>query len=243
MKFLHSLYILYFCILGVISTPLHGESSPTLVQKHEAYLNQESLFQVQCALAAYRTLKADQIWYVSSPITSGKRLYDFMDNFHYASLEEARAHKTEFTQHVILPNIEEAEMMGRSISRQINGVVISPTSFEGQFRKQIASQWSDHTFMALWLSFIETKVTHIIMLDGWEYSNGASEEFLLASLIQQGFYNRLPIKILDARANPLSLRQGISLLENSIKEIEKHNISCPILHETINCLCELETHN
>lgn len=229
MKFAKFFIFSIFFSVTLSTSSLVGENITPLVQKHEVCLDQEKLFQVQCALAAFRTLKADQIWYVSSPITSGKRLYDFMDAFHYTTLEEARVHKDAFKAQVILPNIEEAESTGTHLLERISGVVVSPTSFEGQFYKQIASQWSEHAFMALWLNFIEMKVDHILMLDGWEYSNGASEEFLLAIMMQCHLCARNNIEIFDARYHSLSLDQGISLLEKSTQEILNRNLSCPIL--------------
>ena len=68
-------------------------------------LPSEHRLQAQFALAAFYTIKARNVTYVSVPITSGPQLYDFMDKHGFKSQDEAKKDRATFLRDVIEPNM------------------------------------------------------------------------------------------------------------------------------------------
>lgn len=87
--------------------------------------------------------------------------------------------------------------------------------------------------MSMWLSVIENSVTRIVMIDGWEYSNGAAEEFLWAILMQQGCTSRANIEIFDEKGEPLTLERGKLLLRNALADMRQRGLTAKTLEDVI----------
>jgi hypothetical protein len=215
-----------------------AETARRLFFDRESLISEGSKLQVQCVLNAFETVKAKEIVYVSSPITSGKRLYEYMDAFGFQTAEEARRDRDLFLHHVMLTNIAEGERTSNALALQIEGVVIAPTSFENQMVKS----WGYPEFMSLWLSLIEKKVTKMVLLDGWHYSNGSSEEFMWAVLMQMGFLSRSDIEIVDMRGNILTLDQGISLLLSAWHDLRARGMTPQVTTKVLQTLLDAEEH-
>lgn len=211
-----------------------------MIAKHNACISDDCKIQIQCALCAFNALKTGQIAYVSTPITSGKRLYDYMYSCGYKTRLNAEADRDAFFQHVIIPNIENSNRMVAAVSLQFDGAVIAPSAFESGFHCEKKLPWGQDEFMSMWLSLIEQKVTRMIMLDGWPYSNGSCEEYLLSAAMQMGFAFRSDIQITDQSGGPLNIDQGIVLLYEAFKDLHNHGFEPVVIAETLSALFEAE---
>jgi hypothetical protein len=87
---------------------------------------------------------------------------------------------------------------------------------------------------------MEEKVTHIVMLDGWQYSNGASEEFLQAVRMQNGLSVRTEMIIMDARGEVLTADQGIELIVAALEDIHRRGLRADALEKTLDSLVEIQ---
>ncbi|HYD19708.1 MAG TPA: hypothetical protein VEF76_14650 [Patescibacteria group bacterium] len=203
-------------------------------------LPNEHKLQAQFALAAFSTLKAENIAYISVPITSGPRLYDYMDAKGFKTADEAKADHDAFFRNVVEPNLAQGVAGANEWVAKLDGAVIAPAEFEKRLRIQKAISWGQDAFMGMWVPLIDEKVTHMVMLDGWQYSNGSGEEYLQAVLMQMGRRPRSNIEIVDGKGNEISLSQGIKLIADAFVEITGRGMKPRNMAETIAILLEAE---
>lgn len=198
--------------------------------------------QAQFALAAFATLKAKNVTYVSVPITSGPRLYDFIDRRGYKTVEEAKSHPGKFFKEVVEPNLEQGVEGSHYWVEKLHGTVIAPAEFEGRLRRQWGHiDWGQDDFMGMWVPLIDEKVTNMVMLNGWEFSNGSGEEYLQAVLMQMGRRPRSDITIQDGEeGSPIKLDEGIGLMANAFKNVLSRGIKPKNMAETLGLLIEAE---
>ncbi|MBU6383716.1 MAG: hypothetical protein KGQ49_00560 [Verrucomicrobia bacterium] len=240
--------LLWFSIMSVMACSLQAELPPyaqQIAQKHQRAVSSEVRSQIHTALAAFNTLIATDVTYVSCPITSGWRLYHYMDTYGYRTLDEAMSHKELYVQNVIAPNLEESGRVSQALAETLSGVVIAPIAFEKGFHalkmeEEAVLPWGQHEFMSLWLRTIEHKVTRMVLVDGWQYSSGASEEFLWASLMQMGFLSRNQIAIVDVRGEPVTLDRGAALLYEAISDVKQRGLRTVALQDILTALIEAE---
>lgn len=212
----------------------------TRARKRTEDLPPEHKLQAQFALAAFSTLKAREIAYISIPITSGKRLYDYMDKQGFKTQDEAKADHDAFFKHVVEPNLADGVKTSNAWAEKIDGTVVAPAEFEKKLRGQNAITWGQDAFMGMWIPLIEEKITHMVMVDGWEYSNGSGEEYLQAVLMQLGCGKRDNIKILDNDGQTLPLDKGITLLAHAFMDVHGRGLKPHNMAETLAILLEAE---
>lgn len=200
----------------------------------------EHRVQAEFAMAAFATLKAGQVAYISVPITSGRRLYDYMDKNGFKTPAEAMADHDAFFEHVVKPNLAAGIAASETWDRKIDGIVLAPAEFEKRLRGNNIVNWGQDDFMGMWIRLIDEKITHMVMSDGWEYSNGAGEEYLQAALMQMGRGTRSDIKIVDVEGNDLTLGQGIALMAKAFIDVNKRGLRPRNMAETIGILLETE---
>jgi hypothetical protein len=218
---------------------MSGDSDCNVCLRTEG-LPEDHKLQTQFALAAFSTLKADEIIYISEPITSGKRLYAYMDKKGFKTLEEAQADSAAFFKYVVEPNIAAALKVSDAWDKKAEGTVIATVNFEKKLRAH-NTDWGQDAFMGMWIPLIKEKVTHMVMVNGWQYSNGAGEEYLQAVLMQMGRGGRRSrIDITDAKGKPIALDQGIELLMEAFRELRRRGLKTRNIAETIAKLIEAE---
>lgn len=204
----------------------------------------EHLLQAQFALAAFNTIKARNVTYVSVPITSGPRLYAFMDKHGFKTQDEAKQDRATFLRDVIEPNMAAGIEGSAAWTERLPGsAVIAPAEFDGALYRAWGTgvHWGPNDFMGMWVPLIDEKVTNMAMLNGWEYSNGCGEEYLQAVLMQMGRRPRSNITIMDGEdARPILLDEGISLMANAFKDIMSRNIRPRNMAETLGLLLQAE---
>lgn len=212
----------------------------TKVRPRTENLTDEHKLQSQFALAAFGTLKAREIAYISVPITSGRRLYDYMTEHGFKTADEAKRDHDAFFEHVVAPNLADGVRASNDWSEKIDGVVVAPAEFEKRLRSQKAITWGQDAFMGMWIPLIDEKITHMVMVDGWEYSNGSGEEYLQAVLMQMGRGRRSNIGITDDDGETLTLDKGIKLLADAFQDLHGRGLRPRNMAETLAILLEVE---
>ncbi|MBT6690533.1 hypothetical protein HN903_01960 [archaeon] len=118
--------------------------------------------------SAYRSVMANNLTYVSMPITSGERFYDVLES--YGVMDSAKLPDGVLYNEIILPNIEKYTGIAQGIQDENpNRTVIAPSVFEA--KKQ---RWSQEEYMYLWYWVLQDKISTGILAD--KFSNGGSEE-------------------------------------------------------------------
>ena len=203
----------------------------------------EQKLQAQFALAAFATIKARNVTYVSVPITSGPQLYSFMDQHGFKTQDEAKKDRPQFLKEVIEPNMARGVAGAQRWTEKEGTAVIAPAEFDGALYRAWGAgvHWGPNDFMGMWVPLIDEKVTNMAMLDGWQYSNGCGEEYLQAVLMQMGRRPRSNITIVDGEDDtPIRLDQGISMMADAFKDILSRGIRPRNMAETLGILLEAE---
>lgn len=205
-------------------------------------LPDEHKLQAQFALAAFATIKAKNVSYISVPITSGPRLYDYMTKYGFTTPEEAKADHDLFFREVVEPNLDQGVEGSHYWVEKLHGTVIAPAEFEGRLRRQWGViDWGQDDFMGMWVPMIDEKVTNMVMLNGWEYSNGSGEEYLQAVLMQMGRRPRGDITIMDGEeGRPIHLDEGVALMANAFKDVLARGIKPDNMAQTLGILLKAE---
>lgn len=173
--------------------------------------------------------------YLSTPVTSGKWLYD-------------QNRKVPFDE-LIAYNYIEANKFLDEMSDIENLLLPSDLTPTLNFK------WAQDHFQALWLTVIAEKAKNVYMNDGWEFSNGCTEELVHTFQLRLGiprhkdilFFNTKEkesdsilrmknIKIYDRNRNEISIDQAIESLNNSIPYIAAKNHPVDKLAKAKECL-------
>ncbi len=202
-------------------------------------LPREHSLQLQLAIAAFGCIDADSIVYISTPVTTGKRLYEYMKKKGLKTPDAAKADKEEFYKNVISLNIQDSLAWAKIWRTKTKGAIIAPAEFE-KCRALGDIKWSQDAFMGMWLTLIDNKATALIMQDGWVYSDGAAEEYLQAICMQAGLRQRNNIHVMDTAGRQINLDEGIISLAEAFKDLHQRGLSPERLAKTLTRLLLLE---
>lgn len=148
-------------------------------------------------------LERNNVAYVSTPITTGKRYYDWLQAYRAdAGSDFDRDHARE----VIAVNQESAHALVVLSRRQLDKVVIDPTPLE-------APNWTQLQFHAFWTRLITDYVGTVVFNAGWEYSTGCCYEF--AAAVNAG------ARLLDDDLSPVSPKVALMLTKRAIERLRK----------------------
>jgi len=131
--------------------------------------------------------------YFSTPITSGKVLYDACKKRNINNIEDLNKFKNDkenFFNEVIKVNIENSREAINIISENFAGCVIAPSVFEAK-----KLRWSQNEYMNMWLGVIERDVTDIYVNKDFAFSDGATMEMTYSALKKAGLTNSYGINI------------------------------------------------
>lgn len=181
--------------------------------------------------------------YVSIPVTSGKFLYNLRLKRPLMSKEEQLKRAIE---HNYLAGLDFVE----NLETRRNCPILYPADLT-----PVHQQWEQAHFQALWLSIISEKCTELHMSEGWEYSNGGSEEFVHAWQLKLGlprhkdliFFNTKEteeserermcnIRIYDHIGNRLTIEAGMVSLEQAILWLTENNFEPKTLQNFLGLL-------
>ncbi|MBU1199114.1 MAG: hypothetical protein KKF46_03760 [Nanoarchaeota archaeon] len=222
-------------------------------------VNSKNKKDVETVLSAYRSVLSD-ISYASMPITSGTRYYNVLEEYEVKSISELlEKDKDALVKKIIEPNIEEGVAFARSLTGKTKYPVVAPGMFEPK-----KNRWSQEDYMFLWYRVIEQKSAQLHFIDGWEYSNGAAQEFVRGIEMQFGFvnpingmeyfpssnreelekeYQRLKkVKLLDNDKKELRIHHGIHMLSHSILNLEKRGFDVKSLSQSLHKLFSVGTY-
>lgn len=187
----------------------------------------ERKMNVEVVMSAFRSLLSS-IAYVSMPITSGKRLYDVLDQHGVKSREELDAIDPEILhREVIDPNVQEGNQFSQAVTQRSGYPVLVPGIFESK-----GQRWEEREYMALWLTVLEGKAKEIHLITNWEYSNGGVEEFVRGTEMRAGLSqieDNSDVKVLDNQANPISLNAGAKMIFDALVDLRGRGFEAPRL--------------
>jgi hypothetical protein len=157
--------------------------------------------------------------YVSAPITSGRRLAQWLGSRNVEFDPSHPESYAEFQREVLEPNCEHAQDIISNLRKKFPNVVIDPTAL-----KDIDS-WTQDDYRYLWGKVIEQYASTVVFIDGWQYSNGCSYEFLVS---YQSASNQCPL-VLNENLKPLTREQGLKLIREAIHELKEAGLSTEFL--------------
>jgi hypothetical protein len=157
-------------------------------------------------LSAYKTTTAGRTaTYVSTPLTSGERLSNWLLRSN-PKPEKGHGYEEQLRRLVIEPNRQVARRFVARLRRSLNTVVIDPTALPDM------SGWSQEDYHSFWGQVIEKYASKVVFMNGWSYSNGCTYEFLISHLGHA--------HVLDQAMRPLSRSKGGEMIRTAIRNLE-----------------------
>ena len=157
--------------------------------------------------------------YVSAPITSGMRLARWLRSRNVEFDPSHPESYAEFQREVLEPNCEHAQEIIGNLRTKFPNVVIDPTALKD------IDGWTQDDYRYLWGKVIEQYATTVVFIDGWQYSNGCSYEFLVS---YQSAADHCPL-VLNENLEPLTLEAGLLLIKAAINELNDAGLSTEFL--------------
>lgn len=180
----------------------------------------EILRSIRSALNAYDTISnpMQEVVYASSPITSGKRMYEIFRAHGASSIEDLKQIDPNlYYEQIMSANIGDGIKFGQDLVSRGFAQVIVPGKF-------FQEGWSQEHYMSLWEQVIDRFAEQIHFNNYWQYSNGCAQEFLF------GMHHNLPLFSRDGiQMNPGEEAGKIRL---AIDEIDKVGVNPITLYNT-----------
>jgi hypothetical protein len=152
-------------------------------------------------------LNREKATYASAELTSGRRLYDAMREFHVKTADDLKKLKGKdwYTTNIGDANVKAAQDFAADVRRKLGGktLVITPAPFS-------APGWTQPGYLAFWEQLLRTRISSSSFKPNWQYSNGCTFEF--AVCVHAG------VPTLDDQGKPLSVRQGAELMDAAIRD-------------------------
>ena len=161
--------------------------------------------------------------YVSAPITSGRRLAQWLGSRNVEFDPSHPESYAEFQREVLEPNCEHAQDIISDLRKRFPNVVIDPTALKD------IDGWTQDDYRYLWAKVIEQYATTVVFIDGWQYSNGCSYEFLVS---YQSASDQCPL-VLNENLKPLTLEQGLILIKAAINELKEAELPTEFLERVV----------
>jgi hypothetical protein len=148
-------------------------------------------------------LQRNLVAYVSTPITTGRRFYDWLAGSGYRD-ESGEAYRLAHAREVIAVNQTSAHDLVLWVRKVLGKVVIDPTSLE-------VPDWTQDNYHAFWTRLITDNVGTVVFNDGWEYSTGCAKEF--AASLYCG------AETLDTKLSHLPPTLALDMLDRAISRL------------------------
>lgn len=152
--------------------------------------------------------------YVSAPITSGKRLSDWLSAGGHRDLSPDQ-YRDEHAEKVVAPNRAAVRALVRSVKEQLRCAVIDPTAV-GHI-----DGWRQGDYRSAWARIIEEYARVVVFADGWEFSSGCSYEFLVAA--------KAGLETLDESLQPITPTMGIALIRDAVDNLATRGLAVGFL--------------
>jgi hypothetical protein len=148
-------------------------------------------------------LERASVAYVSTPITTGRRYYDWLATAKVPS-RDTPAFRAKHARDVIAVNQESAHTLVLRVRHQLARVVVDPTALN-------VPVWTQNDYHAFWTRLITDYVGTVVFNDGWEYSTGCTIEYAAAL--------RASATRLDAELSDLSPTVAIMKSDDAIARL------------------------
>lgn len=156
-----------------------------------------------------------QIIYASSPITTGKRMYNFFRKHKVGSVAELdKIDPAVYVEKIRKPNLVDGLMFGRDLRKLGYTSVIIPGVF-------FAEGWTQEHYISLWEQIIIKYADAVHFNKDWQYSDGCVTEFLIALQHNKKLWEGK--KMLDPK-------DGLKKIKKAIEELDKKGISTKNLY-------------
>lgn len=188
------------------------------------FANRRVLDEIKMVVTAFDCVLPDNsAIYCSSDVTTGKRYYEMLLRYEVGSQEELEAklgpaRSSEIVKAIIRDNVERGRKFTENIRQRGHVNLINPGPFT-------APNFEQQHYHYLWEWVIVKKVNEARFNDDWEYSNGCTLEYAIAT--------RKGIARLDHAGNFIDLPQAIHKIEGAISELAKNGIQARMLQANL----------
>jgi hypothetical protein len=188
--------------------------------------------EIEMTMSAFDCVLPDDAGiYCSSDITTGKRFYDLLAENGVRSSDalKIKLGAEKFKQvntELIQANVARGAAFAEKLRERGLINVVTPGPY-------FARNFDQHHYLYLWEWFIMKKIYEGRFNHAWEYSNGCTLEFAIAS--------RKGIPCLDHHGSPLSLADAIDKVEAAITELEGKGFAIEKLKENLVRLKSIKT--
>ena len=175
---------------------------------YETLRHQEGqiLNQIKATLSFAPTMIGEgNVLYASSPITTGRRMYDRFQEHGATSVDELNRTVPGSSRDIMQKNIEDGRQFGNELRTQTGKLAIVPGEFFGP-------GWAQEHYMSLWKQVINRYADEVHLNTNWEYSNGCAEEFLI------GLEKDMPLVERHA-TNGMTQKEGVAKIHGAIDHI------------------------
>ncbi len=192
------------------------------------FASRKIIDEIEMMLTTYDSiLPGSTATYGSSEITTGRRMYfDFL-------LPQGVRSKTELQQklnhdefdnaynELLNENMRLSAEFSSNLRARGHAYVIDPAKLH-------APGFHQEHYYHLWERVFIKKIREVHFNTGWEYSNGCSREYLIAS--------RLGIKRYDKNGYDIHCKKAISMMTSAINELDEYGFDTEFLVQNLNYL-------
>lgn len=173
-------------------------------------------------------IDTDEVFYCSSPITSGKRYLDWLERIgkNFADIDSAdKTYHQHHYQEVIQPNRKQAQNFIQQLRHKTGKIVIDPTAISH------IPDWTQQDWRYFWQQVIEHYITTAFFINDWQYSNGCVYEFWIAK--------KKGIPTFNEHHKKLNIESGISLISQATVQLKQRGGNICFIEEVLSSLEKL----
>jgi hypothetical protein len=167
-------------------------------------------------------LNREKAIYASAELTTGRRLYDALREFHVKTADELKNLKGKdwYTANIWDANVKSARDFAAHVRENVGGktLVITPAPFS-------APGWTQPEYLAFWEQLLRTRINSTWFKSDWQYSNGCTFEFAVSA--------DAGLPTFDHEGNPLSVRQAADMIDAAIQSLVKNGFDVTKLRENL----------
>lgn len=191
-------------------------------------LSEVELIKTHLALVECFNIKRDY-YYLSTPITTGKKFYETLKKYNVKERKELP--EGVYFKEVILENIFDAQKVCDSLQKRGLEKIINPAKFdEMKHILKMNPKWHQEVYMGLWEGVIMRFVKKIIFNEGWEYSSGAVQEWVISQNKNRIHGIETPV---DLNEDIITQKNFEEKLNIAIKKIEKDGLNADKLRNSL----------
>lgn len=162
----------------------------------------EKQLEIDCLIEFCESIiKENKVTYISTPISTGKLFNEWKEkNSHLTGVEYKEKHYKEV---ILQSKITSANARLELLKQNPNKIYVNPTTV-------FHAEWRQNDYLVFWKEFINIFVEEIVVLDGWQFSNGCVYENFIA--------HTQKIPIYDFHHNRITVKDSIEIIKKSLKQ-------------------------